>query len=132
MAKKTSTGSKVAAGLAVAALATAAAAAYYLTGSKGKQHRLQVKAWAKQARSEMLQRVKKMKSMSKQTYDTAAKEVLAKYKQAKNIDPAELAALGAELKGHWDDISKKVSKLGAAKKAGGKKRPTKGGARAKK
>ena len=116
MAKKTSGAGKIAAGVGLAALAAAAAGAYYFNGPDGKKHKKQVKAWSEKAKKEMIAKVKQMKSMSAGAYHQAAAEVLAKYKQAKNVDPAELAALGKELKSHWDGISKTLAK--AAQKAG--------------
>lgn len=117
MSKNTSPVAKVAAGLGVAAMAAGAAAAYYFAGASGKKHRKQVSDWTKRAKNEMLQKIKGLKTVSKQAYEGAFKEVMAKYKLAKNIDPKELAALGKELKGHWDKIAKDVAKFGAKKSA---------------
>jgi len=121
MTKSSSVG-RVAAGLGIAALAATAAAAYYFSGTSGKKHRRQISAWAKKAKAEMVGEIKKMKVVSKSAYEKAAKEVMAKYKQAKNVKPEELAALGRELKGHWNKISKTVSALGKKKEAVNKKR----------
>lgn len=115
MNKKTSSAGKVAAGLGVAALAAAAAGAYYFAGPSGKKHRNKLNSWAKKAKDEMLQKIKAMKTVSKRAYEDASREVLAKYKQAKNIDPKELADLGREIKGHWDKISRDAAKLGKRK-----------------
>ena len=114
MAKNTSSLGKVAEGLGVAALA--GAAIYYLTGKEGEKRRKNLSSWAKKAEAEVAQKIKGAKSFSKTAYEQAAKEVLAKYKQAKNIDPKELATFGKELKGHWDQIAKGANKL-VAKKA---------------
>lgn len=120
MPTKRSSAIKIAEGLGIAALAAGAAAAaagIYFSGKEGKKRLKQLSGWSKKAKIEMLQKIKKMKTVSKQAYDQAAKEVLAKYKQAKNIDPKELQAFGRELKSHWNKISKEVSKLGAKKPA---------------
>ena len=122
MAKKTSSGAKIAAGVGIAALAAGAAAAYYFTGKGGKANRRKVSAWTHKAKQEVVRELKKMKTVSKAAYHKTAAEVLAKYKQAKNIDPQELTALGHELKGHWDKISKHVSKLGTKAKTAAKKK----------
>lgn len=115
MSKQTSTTKKVAEGLGVMALAAGAAAAYYLTGKEGQKNRKNISAWAKKAKLEIAQKTKGMEKFSKAAYEQASKEVMAKYKQAKNIDPKELAAFGQEMKGHWDQISKHINKLGAKK-----------------
>jgi uncharacterized protein HemX len=117
MNKKSSTG-KIAVGLglaAVAAAAAAVAAGYYFSGEQGKKHRKEFADWSGKAKADMLIKIKKMGAFSKQAYNEAAEEVLAKYKQAKNIDPKELQAFGRELKGHWEKIAKEVSKLGTKK-----------------
>jgi uncharacterized protein HemX len=110
--------SKIAEGLGIAALAAGAAAAaagYYFYGKEGKAHRKMAASWTKKAKTEMVKKIKEMKTLSKENYDKAATEVMAKYKQAKNIDPKELQELGQELKGHWEKISKQVSQLGVKK-----------------
>lgn len=103
----------MAGGLGLAALAAAAATTYYFYGKDGKKHRTQAKAWSNSAKTEVVKQIKGMKKVSKVAYDQAVKQVLTKYKQAKKIDPAELASLGAELKGYWDNISKHLSKMSA-------------------
>ncbi|MBI5530252.1 MAG: hypothetical protein HY918_02005 [Candidatus Doudnabacteria bacterium] len=115
MPKTTSTGTKVAEGLGLAALAAAAAATYYFYGKDGKQHRKAVSAWSQKAKDEMVKKIKTMKNVSKSTYETAAKEVLAKYKQVKNISPKEVEELKKELTGHWQKIAKDLAKVGQAK-----------------
>jgi hypothetical protein len=120
-----SSGKKVAEGIGIAALAAGAAAAYYFSGKGGQAKRTQAKAWVKSAKSEMAQKIKGMEKLSKVAYEQAGKEILAKYKQAKNIDPKELAAFAQELKGHWDEISKHVAKLNSSTKAKSIKAPAK-------
>ena len=115
MGKKLSTAAKVAEGLGLATIAAAAATSYFFYGQGGQKHRKDLKAWSKAAKTELVKKIKDMKTVSKQTYEMAAKEVLAKYKQAKNIDPKEVAALGNELKKHWTGISKELQKLGVKK-----------------
>ena len=120
MPTKSSTAKKVAMGLGLAALAAGAAAAaatYYFKGPKGKQHQKHAKAWAKKAKVEMVAKIKKMEKVSKTAYDEASREILAKYKQVKNIQPHELQALGKELQNHWSKIAKDVAKLGTKKTA---------------
>ena len=115
MPKSTSTGTKVAEGLGLAALAAAAAATYYFYGKDGGKHRKAVSAWSKKAKEEMVKKIKTMKNVSKTTYEAAAKEVLAKYKQVKNISPKEVEELKKELTGHWQKIAKDLTKVGQAK-----------------
>ncbi len=111
--KHSSAGKRAAKGLGgLAAIAAAAAAAYYFYGKDGKKHRRQAAGAAAKAKAEMVNKIKSMKKFSREAYDRAAKEVLAKYRQAKNIDPRELKDLGRELKAHWTGIAKEIKALG--------------------
>jgi hypothetical protein len=121
MANTTSPTKRMAGGLGLAALAAAAATTYYFYGKGGKKHRTQAKSWSNTAKTEIVKQIKGMKKVSKVAYDQAVKQVLTKYKQAKKIDPAELASLGMELKGYWDNISKHISKMSTGAKATGAK-----------
>jgi len=123
--KKTSNAGKVAGAVGLAAAAVAAVATgYYFYGKGGKAHRKQAGAWSKKAKVEMLQKIKQMKVVTEAAYHKAVAEVLAKYKQVKDIDPKELQTFGQELKAHWAEISKEAVKLsgkGHAKKSSVKK-----------
>lgn len=114
-------GSGISAGMGIAALAAAAAGAYYFYGKDGSKHRKNLKSWAVKARGEVMERVEKLRDVSQDTYSKAVEQVMDKYKRVKNIDPRELAELGAELKGHWDRIYTQIS--GPAPK--GRKKATK-------
>lgn len=114
-------GSGLSAGVGIAALAAAAAGAYYFYGKNGSKHRKNLKSWAVKARGEVMERVEKLRDVSQATYSKAVEQVMDKYKRVKNIDPQELADLGAELKGHWDRIYTQIS--GPASK--GRKKTTK-------
>lgn len=115
-------------GIGMAAIAAAAAGAYYFYhGKDGEKRRKQLKSWAVKAKGEMMEKMEKMKEVSQQAYDGAVKDVMAKYKKMKNIDPKELADLGLELKSYWDRISRQLKTQPAAKR----KAPAKGKAKAK-
>jgi hypothetical protein len=115
--KSMSRGSKEAIGLGVAAIATAAAGAYYLYGSKeGKSHRRAVKSWMLKAKAEVMDEIENMKEVNEDTYKQAIAKVTKKYKDIKGMDRAELAALVATLHGHWKDIKGEIKKAGAISK----------------
>jgi hypothetical protein len=112
--KGISKGSKEVIGLGVAAMAAAAAGAYYLYGStKGKAHRRAVKSWMFKAKAEVMDEIEKMKEVNEDTYKQAIAKVAKKYKDVKGMDRAELAALVATLHGHWKDIKGEIKKAGA-------------------
>lgn len=118
---KTSTGTKVAIGAGVAALAAFTAAGYFLYGSKdGAKNRKKVKGWMLKAKGEVLEGVEKMKDVSEEQYAIIVDKVGAKYKAIKSIDPAEVDTMVKELRGHWKNIKKSISpapKKKATKKA---------------
>lgn len=118
MSSKTSNVKKGAeAALGLAALA-AAAGAYYFYGSKeSKKHRKQMKTWAVKAKGEMMEKLEDMKSVSKEAYDKAVTEVMAKYKTMKKAPPKELEFVAKELKSHWKNISAHLKPADKAKKA---------------
>lgn len=112
MGKTTSTTTKkVVEGLGLAAVAATAAATYFFYGANAKKYRKEFEVWSKNAKMEMIKKIKSMKTVSKQSYEAAAKEILAKYKMAKNITPQEAEALGKELKKHWEKIAADIKKL---------------------
>jgi uncharacterized protein YfkK (UPF0435 family) len=102
-------GKKVGLGVGIAAAAAAAAAgAYYLYGPSGSKNRKKIKGWMLKARGEVIERMEKLKDVSKEEYQEIVDSVVQGYKKAQNASPAELAALATELKGHWNSISKGV------------------------
>ena len=112
--KGISKGSKEVIGVSIAALAAAAAGAYYLYGSKeGKAHRRTVKSWMLKAKAEVMDEIENMKEVNEGTYKQAIAKVAKKYKDVKGMDRAELAALVATLHGHWKDIKGEIKKAGA-------------------
>lgn len=123
MVKKVSTGEKVAIGAGLAALAGFAAAGYFLYGKDGAKNRKKVRGWMLKAKGEVLEAVEKMKDVSEEEYAMILDKVGAKYKNIKNIDPAEVEVMVKELRGHWKNIKKSISP--APKKKVAKKKTTK-------
>jgi hypothetical protein len=113
MAKNKHAGLKV--GLGVAAIAAAAAGAYYFYGKDGAKNRKQLKSWMVRAKGEVMEKVEKLSNVSQETYEKAIADVMKKYKNLKNATPAEIAALTKDLKGHWRAIKADMDK--ASKKA---------------
>ncbi len=109
MAKKVTTGEKVAIGAGIAALAGLAAAGYFLYGKDGAKNRKKIKSWMLKAKGEVLEGVEKMKDVTEAEYAMILEKVGAKYKAVKNIDPAEVEAMVKELRGHWKSIKKTIS-----------------------
>lgn len=118
-------GGKMAMGIGIAALAAAAAGAYFLYGTDaGKKKRKEVKGWMLKAKGEILEKMEGLKDVSQETYDQVVDTVAQRYEGVKNVDPIELAALVRDVKAHWNNIRK-------ALEGGSKKKTSKGGAKRK-
>jgi len=104
----------MATGVALAAVAAAAAGAYFFGTEAGAKNRKQIGVWKDKAMTEVQKEIKKGKVVSKQAYHKAIMEVMARYKQAKNIHPEEVNATIAEMKKHWAGIERDVKKHTAA------------------
>lgn len=119
-------------GAGVAALAAAAAGTYFFAGKGGAKNRKKVAAWTHKAKREVMQEMHKMEKVSEKAYHKTVDMVMDNYKNVKNIDKQELAAIAGELKNHWKAIASevkqvqsKIKKALPAKKAAPKKSPAK-------
>src|SRR5581483_5839149 len=125
-----------------AAVAAAAAGAYYFYGTAdGKKKRKKMEAWAIKARKEVISQIEKLKDVNEDAYHQIVDTVTEKYKKLKDANPAELALMARELKGHWGNIQREFQKSKSTvakmakvsrKKARAVKRAVKGGKVAKK
>lgn len=123
MKKNTSKKIGIGVGLA-AATAAAAVGAYFLYGKHGAKNRKAVKSWMLKARGEVLEKMEKLESVSEDKYREIVDSVIRGYKGAKKASPAELAAVAAEMKSHWNSIRRtiKASAPKAASRRATKKR----------
>ena len=104
------TGTKVAIGAGLAALAVAGAAgAYYLYGKDGAKNRKKIKTWAIRAKADIIDKLEKAKVVSEDNYHMIVDGALTKYAKMKNVAPEELAALSKELKSHWKSIKAELT-----------------------
>ena len=86
-------------GVALAAIA----AAYFLTGERGKKNRKAIKEWAVKANEEVSAAVKKAGTVTKAEYNKIAKEISSRYK---HLTKTEFAHLSRMLRSHWDQLAK--------------------------
>ena len=101
---------KVGIAVGIAALAAAAAGAYYLYGSnKSAKNRKHVKSWMLKMKAEVMDRIESVEDLSKGAYDKTIDEVSRKYAQIKNVDKKELIQLAKRMKSHWKDIQADIS-----------------------
>lgn len=116
--KGISTGSVVAIGAGVAALA---AASYYFFGPEGQKHRKTAKGWMLKMKAEVVEKMEKAKEMSQSVYDSIVDSVAKKY-----VKNPEVGMMVDMLKKQWKGISssatpKKTAKKKTVKKAVAKK-----------
>jgi len=116
--KGMSTGSVVAIGAGVAALA---AASYYFFGPEGQKHRKTAKGWMLKMKAEVVEKMEKAKEMSQSVYDSIVDSVAKKY-----VKNPEVGMMVDMLKKQWKGISssatpKKTAKKKTVKKAVAKK-----------
>ena len=110
--KQQHTGLKL--GFGLAAVAAAAAGAYFFYGKDGAKNRKQLKGWMVKAKGEVMDNLEKLNDVSQPIYEKVVSEVMKKYKKLKQATPGEWASLNKELKSQWKSIKKEVDK--AAKK----------------
>lgn len=96
----------VSAGIALAAIA--AAATYFLAGKHGKENREKIAAWTLNMKSEVLEKMKKLKDLNKEAYCELVDEVATRYARAERVGAQEMKHLTKELKGAWVHISKQI------------------------
>jgi gas vesicle protein len=108
MAKAKHNGLKV--GFGLAAVAAAAAGAYYFYGANGAKNRKQLKSWMVKAQGEVMEKIESLKDVSEEKYEDVVSQVLAKYKKVKNATPAEVEKYARELKSHWKSIKADIAK----------------------
>lgn len=118
-AKKGNMGTVVAIGASIAA---ASAAAYLLFGPDGKKNRKVIRGWAVKMKGEIIEKLENAKEVTEPIYQNVVDQIEAKYAKAKNVDPAELATIVADIRKHWKSVAKAAQPIKkAVKKAIAKK-----------
>ncbi|MEX0931808.1 MAG: hypothetical protein WDZ88_03610 [Candidatus Paceibacterota bacterium] len=104
-------------GFSLLAVTAGALGAYFLYGTEqGKQKRKAVRGWALKAKGDVLDRVEKMKDISKDKYDAIVSSVIAKYEKMPDIDKSEIQGLASDLKSAWSRIEKGLKQATKQKK----------------
>jgi predicted RNA-binding protein len=117
-------------GVLTAAAIAAAAGAYLLSDKKTKT---KAKAWAAQARKEVVKNMKTAKKLGEKEYGRMVEQAVKHYGSMEKITAADVMAAGKELKGEWKKIQAEAKKMAkdvpmkvkkAVKKAAPKKKST--------
>ena len=107
-------------GAGVAAAAAAAAGFFFYASKDAAKNRKNAAAWAGKFKKDVIAKVKESGVDDTAAEKKAEPEVETLYKQAKNIEQAEVVSAAKELKGNWDQLKAEIEK-GVAK---GKKQAT--------
>jgi hypothetical protein len=110
----TSTGTVVAVGAGVVALA---AASYFFFGPEGKKNRNNLKGWMVKMKGEVIEKMEDAKEMTEAAYERIVDSVAAKYAKAGKISEAEIRLFAGLLKQQWKGIVKSHNKIAAVKTA---------------
>ena len=104
-AKKYGNGRNIGIGAGIlTAAALAGAAAYLLSGKKGKARRTNMKAWAVKAQKEIARKVKESKHLGEAQYKTIVDEAVRRYGSLEKVNVQELVAVAKDLKGDWEQF----------------------------
>lgn len=100
----------------IGGVAAAALGAYFYAKTPiGKKQvgKIKTKAtlWANGAKRDILNQVKKLKAVSQKDYHAVVEAVVKKYKTAKKLAPKEVALVSSELKKHWNNAKKEITKI---------------------
>lgn len=102
------------AGIIGGVAAAALGAYFYAKTPNGKKKVTEIKTkaslWANQAKRDILSHVKKLKTVSQKDYHAVVDAVVKKYKTVKKLAPKEVALVGVELKKHWNNAKKEITK----------------------
>lgn len=93
--------------MAIGAVASTIASAYYLYGSReGQAARKNMAAWAVKMKGEVLEGLEKLKDVSEPKYKELVKKVSDKYAK---VDKTELNKVTAEINAVWSKMKKEVN-----------------------
>ena len=95
--------------MAIGAVASTIAGAYYIYGSReGQAVRKNMSAWAVKMKAEMLEGIEKLKEVSEPKYKELVKKVEEKYAKAKADNP-EFKKVVGEISSVWGKMKKEVN-----------------------
>lgn len=110
----TSTGTVVAVGAGVIALA---AASYFFFGPEGKKNRNNLRGWMVKMKGEIIEKMEGAKEMTEAAYEKLVDAVAMKYAKTGKISEQEIRLFASVLKQQWKGIVKAHNKTAAVTKA---------------
>lgn len=117
MIKKT-TSNKTNSAIAITGIAVASLAlSYFLYGKNAPKHRRALTSWMLRAKADVMDKLEKAKDISEPMFHNIIDTSMEKYAKLKNINPADIALFGTEIKKQWRDIKKEITPKTIAKKS---------------
>lgn len=106
LGKATRTIAKVVTGIgAIAEIAGA-----YFSDPRGLKRRTTIKSWGLKMQGEILEEIERLKNLGERQYREIIDATALRYRALKHVDPKELQEIVRELKGHWRNIRRDVSR----------------------
>ncbi len=96
--------------------AGAVAAAYALTGERGRRNRQKLEIWAKRMKADVLTKLKELEAINEEKYHAVIDGVKARYQAMRNLDPQEVALFALQLKKHWAAVKQDMQAAMSKKK----------------
>lgn len=96
----------IGAGIGLAALA--AAGTYFLYGKRGAKNREAISGWALQLKGEVLEKMEKLKSLDRASYEKLVEDTAERFGRVKRVGASELKIITADLKNAWSHIGKEL------------------------
>lgn len=96
----------IGAGIGLAALA--AAGTYFLYGKRGARNREAISGWALQLKGEVLEKMEKLKSLDRASYEKLVEDTAERFGRVKRVGASELKIITADLKNAWSHIGKEL------------------------
>lgn len=88
-----------------ASLAALAGTAYFLLGPNGKKNQKHTKAWALKMKSDVVEKLEKVRDITEPIYNEIIDSIAIKYEKLGKVDVTEIKELVKDLKKHWKTIS---------------------------
>lgn len=96
-------------GTTIGLAAIAAAGAYFFGGKRGAKNRKKVQDWAEKMKEEVIEQMRHLKDINKETFERIVDETATKYRRATKVSAEEIRFAGSEIKKAWSHISEHVA-----------------------
>lgn len=100
-------------GMFAAGAVAAAAGTLFLYGKGSRHNRKNVRGWMMKAKGEIVDEMERMREINEKVYHELVDAVSRQYGKLQHVDQKDLQKIVRELKSHWKEISRRLTKNGA-------------------